>query len=171
MPHVRESKTGLDSGFQVVDSGFQVLDSSFCQWNLDSEFQSLVGFQIPWAVFWIPKPRIPDSTIKIFHGFRNGESFTRGDEEWSFGVAKESKPWSNLVEKLVWEITFPTFASFPVTRKSILASTDVRSIIVGASCIDVTERDRRSTFVDIWMIKLRVGCRVPCAQALPLLAG
>ena len=45
--HVRESKTGLDSGFQAVDSGFQVLDSSLCQWNLDSEFQSLVGFQIP----------------------------------------------------------------------------------------------------------------------------
>ena len=84
-----------------------------------------------------------------FHGFGNGESLIRGDEECSFGVAKESKPWSNLVEKLLWEITFPTFASFSVTRKSILASTDVRSIIVGASCIDVTERDRRSTFVDI----------------------
>ena len=78
-----------------------------------------------------------------------GNPLHGGDEECSFGVAKDSKPWYNLDQKLIWEITFPTFASFPVTRKSILASTDVRSIIVGASCIDVTERDRRSTFVDI----------------------
>ena len=25
-----------------------------------------MGFQIPWAVFWIPKPRIPGSTSKTF---------------------------------------------------------------------------------------------------------
>ena len=31
------------------------------QWNLDSGFQSLVGFRIPSAVFQIPKPRIPHS--------------------------------------------------------------------------------------------------------------
>ena len=29
-PHVRESKTFLDSGFQSVNSGFQALDSSLC---------------------------------------------------------------------------------------------------------------------------------------------
>ena len=54
--HSRESKTFLDS---AADSRFQVLDSSFCPWNLDSWFQSLVGFRIP-------KPRIPDFTSKIF---------------------------------------------------------------------------------------------------------
>ena len=42
--HLRESKTFLDS---AADSRFQVLDSSFCQWNLDSWFQSLVEFRIP----------------------------------------------------------------------------------------------------------------------------
>ena len=36
LPHVRESKKVLDSGFHAVDSGFQVLDSSLFQWNLDS---------------------------------------------------------------------------------------------------------------------------------------
>ena len=46
-----------------MDSGFQELDSS--QWNLDSGFQSLVGFPILKAVFRIPKPRTPDSTGKI----------------------------------------------------------------------------------------------------------
>ena len=59
-PHVRESKTSWDSGFDAVDSGFQVMDSSLCQWNLDSGSQLLVGFQIPWAVFRIPKHRIQD---------------------------------------------------------------------------------------------------------------
>ena len=116
-----------------------------------------LGFRIP-IVSGIPDPlsctldsKAQDSGFnkQKFHGFGNGESLIRGDEECSFGVAKESKPWSNLHHKLIWDITFPTLASFPVSRKSILASTDVRSIIVGASCIDVTERDRRSTFVDI----------------------
>ena len=44
-----------------------ILDSWFCcQWNLDSEFQLLLRFQIPLAVFRIPKPRIPDFKSKIF---------------------------------------------------------------------------------------------------------
>ena len=34
--------------------------------NLDSGFQSLVGFRIPSAGFRIPKPRIPDSTSTKF---------------------------------------------------------------------------------------------------------
>ena len=45
-PHVRESKTVLDSGFHAVDSGFQVLESGIFQWNLDSGFRWLVGFWI-----------------------------------------------------------------------------------------------------------------------------
>ena len=57
-PDVRESKNTLDPGFHAIDSGFQVLDSSFCLWNLDSGFQSLMGFRIP-------KLRIPDSKSKI----------------------------------------------------------------------------------------------------------
>ena len=57
-PHVRKSKTFLDSGFHAVDSGFQVLDSSLCHWNLDSGFQPLVGFPIPYAEFRIPQAKI-----------------------------------------------------------------------------------------------------------------
>ena len=34
------------------------------QLNLDSRFQSLAGFRIPWAQFWIPKPRTSDSKRK-----------------------------------------------------------------------------------------------------------
>ena len=59
--YVRESKT-------VLDSGFRVLDSSLCQWDLDFEFQSLVGFRIPWAVLWnldSTSKYFPDSGIRI----------------------------------------------------------------------------------------------------------
>ena len=62
----RESKTVLDwiplSGFQIPGTGFRIL----CQWNLDSGFQSLVGFRIPSAVFRIPQPRTSNSTLKNF---------------------------------------------------------------------------------------------------------
>ena len=69
LPHGRESKTVLDSGFHLVYSGFPLLDSSLCLWNLDSGFQSSMGFRIRWAVFQIPKPRILDPTGKIFFEF------------------------------------------------------------------------------------------------------
>ena len=55
-----------DSTLWISDFGFQVLDSSICQLNLDSGFQSLVGFRILWAVLQIPKHRISDSTSKNF---------------------------------------------------------------------------------------------------------
>ena len=54
-PHASESSTVLDSGFEALNSIFQELDSSLCRWNLDSGFQSLVGFRILSAVFRIPQ--------------------------------------------------------------------------------------------------------------------
>ena len=61
---------GRASGKGILDS----LESLFhgdrfrilCQWNLYSRFQSLAAFQNPWAVFWIPEPRISNSTSKDF---------------------------------------------------------------------------------------------------------
>ena len=52
--------TVLDYGFLAVDFGFQVLDSNLFLWNLDSGFQSLVGFRIPCVVSGFQSP-----------GFRN----------------------------------------------------------------------------------------------------
>ena len=70
-PCVRESKTVLDSGFQV-----QEVDSLSVE----------LGFQIPWALF--QKPRVPDSISKTFPdsglhkqkfpGFQNLDSLTWG---------------------------------------------------------------------------------------------
>ena len=58
-PHVRESKTALDSNYWIPD---------LFQWNLDSGFQLLVGFRIPTDVFrisqaLIPRFRIPHANI------------------------------------------------------------------------------------------------------------
>ena len=58
LPHVRESKTVLDSGFHAMDSGFKVLVSR----SFSVEFR----FRIPYAVFRIPKSRILDSSCKNF---------------------------------------------------------------------------------------------------------
>ena len=49
----------------ILGTGTRIL----CQWDLDSGFQSLVGFRIPCAVFRIPKPRVPVSTSKILSKF------------------------------------------------------------------------------------------------------
>ena len=48
--------------FRIPGTGHRIL----YPWNLDSGFQSWVGFRIPWAVFRIPKPRISFSTGKNF---------------------------------------------------------------------------------------------------------
>ena len=57
------TKTFLDSGFHAVDAGLQVLDSSLCQWNLDSGFQSLVGFLEQWSGFQNLGFRIPQANM------------------------------------------------------------------------------------------------------------
>ena len=49
-PHVRESKTVLVSRFKIPRCGFRNSGTGFrilCQWNLDSGFESLVGFRSP----------------------------------------------------------------------------------------------------------------------------
>ena len=56
-------------GFWIPRRGFQIPGTRFwilSQWDLDSGFQSLKGFRIPWVVFRIPKSRIPDSSGKNF---------------------------------------------------------------------------------------------------------
>ena len=55
----RESKTVWEFGFHARDSGFRVLDSGFHKW---------IGFRIT-----------TDSTNKKIAGFRNPDSFTRGN--------------------------------------------------------------------------------------------
>ena len=56
-----------------------------CPWNWDFGFRSLLGFRIPWAVFWIPKPRIPDSTSK-----NSPNSLTWSYTNWIFSWVSAS---------------------------------------------------------------------------------
>ena len=57
----------LDSGFWIPHHGSQTPITGFQSLSMKIWFriQKFVGFRIPWAVFWIPKPRIPDSTSKF----------------------------------------------------------------------------------------------------------
>ena len=54
----------LDTMPSIPDSRYW--NSSLSQWNLDSGFQSLVGFRILWTVFRIPRPRISVFTLSKF---------------------------------------------------------------------------------------------------------
>ena len=62
-----QSKTVLDSGILAVDFGLQVVEPGFfVSGTWESGLQSLMEFRILWAVFWIPKLRIPNFTSKNF---------------------------------------------------------------------------------------------------------
>ena len=72
MQHVKD---GFYSGiplnwFRTPATGFRII----WKWNLDSGFQSLMGFGIPWPVFRIPQPKIsliPESGFPYtVHGAR-----------------------------------------------------------------------------------------------------
>ena len=57
----------LDSGFWIPLCGFQIPITGFQSLSKEIGFRipKFAGFRIPWAVFRIPKPRIPDSTSKF----------------------------------------------------------------------------------------------------------
>ena len=83
--HVMESKSVLDSGFHVVDSGFRYWIPAFVSGNLDSGFRIPIVIGIPDSlscIFGILRPRIPDSTSKMFpdSGFnKQKDSLTWGE--------------------------------------------------------------------------------------------
>ena len=66
-PHVRESKTDLDSGFHAVDCGFA--GTGFQSLSVELGFWIAIVSRIPDSLSCIPripKPRIPDSPSKSF---------------------------------------------------------------------------------------------------------
>ena len=58
-------------GFRILGTGFQSLSVELGIW-----IPIILGFQIPWAVFRIPKLRIPPFHKHEFPGFRNSDSLT-----------------------------------------------------------------------------------------------
>ena len=76
LPLVRESRTVLNSGFHAADFRFQLLDSEFFVSGSRIPDSTLLWdsrFQIPMAVFRIPRPRIPDFTSKISKILESGK--------------------------------------------------------------------------------------------------
>ena len=65
-PHVRESKTVLDSGFHAVDSGFQLLGSRSYRVELGFQIAIVSGIPDSHSCIPDPRPRILDSTSKNF---------------------------------------------------------------------------------------------------------
>ena len=55
-------------GFWIPRQGFRIPGTGFQSLSVELEFWIPIvsGFRIPWAVFRIPKPRIPDYTSKNF---------------------------------------------------------------------------------------------------------
>ena len=69
LPHVKGSKTALDSGINAVDSGFLVLDSSLRQWNLESRFQSFWDYRFLELYSGFQSPGFHRSTSINFQDF------------------------------------------------------------------------------------------------------
>ena len=69
LPHVKGSKTALDSGINAVDSGFLVLDSSLRQWNLESRFQSFWDYRFLELYSGFQSPGFHRSTNINFRDF------------------------------------------------------------------------------------------------------
>ena len=84
-------------------------------WAPDSK--SLEGFRIPWAVFWIPNSRIPDSISKIFpdSGFRIPlHGAKRG---W-----QKKKQWRCVIpcSYQLWITSLPRFDDCPLYHRWLL---------------------------------------------------
>lgn len=117
LPHVRQVRQSL----AVLDSVFiYAVDSIFLvSRNLDSEFQTLGGFQIPKAEIQIPKPRIPNSKSKISQILEFGLPCTWGQIWprikplsllWPY-YNECGRRWSNEIKyrhlsKIVWMILY-----------------------------------------------------------------
>ena len=69
LPHVKGSKTALDSGINAVDFGFLVLDSSLRQWNLESRFQSFWDYRFLELYSGFQSPGFHRSTNINFRDF------------------------------------------------------------------------------------------------------
>ena len=75
------------------------MDSGICQDNLNSGFQSLVGFRIPRAVFRTQKLRIPDTTSKIL--FNSGSHKQKFPGFWNPRSLAEAIVWSHANNPIV----------------------------------------------------------------------
>ena len=95
-PHVKGYQDSL--GFWIPDTGFRIVR----QWNLDSGFQSLAGFRIPWVEFWIPKLRNPDSTNNVWISVPQTDSLTYLGRPNRLDISPSKyRPWTTFGIKII----------------------------------------------------------------------
>ena len=84
-PHVRKSKTVLDSGFHAVDSGFQVVNPNSLSVE-QFKFQIPIVSGIPDSLSCIPDSKAQNSRFhgKNFPGFWNPHSLTWGEMSFTW---------------------------------------------------------------------------------------
>ena len=100
-PSSSSSKTFLDFEFHAVDSRFRHWIPDHCQWNLDSGFQSLVGFRIPKPAFRIPIPKTPNSRSKYFQDIQDGKNAFLDFKNKKFKKSK-NRNFSKEVNSWFW---------------------------------------------------------------------
>ena len=97
-------------GFWIPRRGFQIPGTRFwilSHWDLDSGFQSLKGFRIPWVVFRIPKCRIPDSSGKNFPD--SGISIFLHEAIPGFLIFVEWREVQCICTYFFWQVLIKTF--------------------------------------------------------------
>ena len=100
-PSSSSSKTVLDFEFHAVDSRFRHWIPDHCQRNLDSGFQSLVGFRIPKPVFRISIPKTTNSRSKYFQDIQDGKNAFLDFKNKKFKKSK-NRDFSKKVNSWFW---------------------------------------------------------------------
>ena len=104
-----------------MDSGFQVLDSSLSEWNLDSGFQSLVGFQILCELYSGFQSQGFRNPRANFPGFRNTDSLTWGEKQGLAQSVSARRPREKIEEP---PIVANTREMYPGYQRFFLACGD-----------------------------------------------
>ena len=80
-PHVRESKTVLDSGFHITDSGFRIPGPGFQSLSVELGFRIPIASGIQDSLRCVPDSKAQDSGFHkhTFPGLRNPDSLTWSD--------------------------------------------------------------------------------------------
>ena len=98
-------RQSVDSGFHAMDSGFQVLNFSLCEGELRFWIPIICEIPDSWAVFRIPKPRIPDFTSKIV----SESGFNKQEYLPDFGLPYMER-LGNVVRRLYYRAYMSEFA-------------------------------------------------------------
>ena len=156
-PYVRESKTVLDSGFQVLDSSFST--SGTCQWDsgfleLYSVFQTL-NFQIPQEKISGLISLIPESGLPYIGRWVS----SKPDSPSNFTTCLQHLPSSHLNNSLNPPLPYPSHC-LAHTRSSFTRFCD--TYLEGSIFISVQNKITRSVIIIIPKVEIKWLYRSIC---------